>query len=254
MNESLTIPNQADVDFQATEVSRQQNVAEQFQVAYHGIAGAIHRKRTERALAVEEKMDRKDALYANLGRAMVVGTSTGTLADKPKTYFERRADRKLDKKVTANVSASVEAYRAELSFKRNQARKPTSEQQKASQLKTINKSTKQGFLTAQEARLTASEVTARPDDWTSTDYGNKLAQAKSAEKSLEKTADKLEHSKWRDLRRKRAVKRAVKTERRSEKHANQIETIKTARDDRKILKTYYKAVDNNQVMFGPEEA
>lgn len=254
MNELPQIPNRADINFEAVEVSRQQSITEQFQLAYHGVAGAIQRKRTERAVNIEEEMDRKYEVYANLGRTMISETTMNYSANKPMSFLERRADRKMDKKRVSNVNALVVAYSAELSFKRNQARNPTTESYKVSQLKAIKKSARQGELTAQEGRMATSKVNARPNDWTSETYNSKFKNADQSSRALVKSAERLEDSQWRKLRRNRSVKRATKAHTKSLEHANSLKVIKSARTDRKILKSYYKAVQNNQVVFGPEEA
>lgn len=246
-------PNIQDLNFDAQEISRREQVTEHFQLAYHGIALAIHEKRQTRAENVEQRMDRKNILYEGLGQAALGKVEYGSLEAKPQTFGERTMDARLDEKGLNQVRKSADQYRAELSLKRNQARMATTSQAKHQDIKSISKSSRQGELTAREARLAKLKVKAAPHDWTSKPHNKAKKQAEKSDKKLNRAIRQPIASRWRDLRKKRAINRAVKSDSKATFHGNKLIQLKNSSSERQALRKYYTAVENNEVMHGPEK-
>jgi len=94
------------------------------QIAYHGLAAAIHRFRLESAGSVMERMDHKNALYIDLGNQALTGkrTETPVAGSKgpgyanPRTLAEMYVDRRMDKKAVKRQRRQNYAVRAKRDF------------------------------------------------------------------------------------------------------------------------------------------
>lgn len=215
-------------------------------LAFHGIVANLATKLEDRAARRMERMEHKDALYADIGHLALHGTSesfkpsatpTGEPA-RPRTWVERLRDKRLDKKAQALEDKRREALFLEGVYKG--IRPPSGTEQKErrkthrQEIKQVKSDYKAGIITAEQLRVarTALKSTSesigdlydkyKTGELSEADFKKAVEKTKStvrerptqrkarkkyerARRKLEKKVTSMSTSRWRTMRRNRAI-------------------------------------------------
>lgn len=190
-------------------------------VAYHGLRSAVANVRMQRAEKARDRMERKAALYTELGDLAVSGSATPP-SIKPKNVFERMRAARIDKRGLELSYAETRKRRAEKIFG-PEASLPglTSGQRKLRKLGVTYAHLK-GRSSAYNARIAKTNIGAEP-----VKHGLPMHKVESKRMVKErKKLDILTDTKYYEMRRDKAAKKANKHRSNARKHGLQATVIR----------------------------
>lgn len=193
--------------------------------AYHGARAFISQKRMERAGSRMERMDHKDALYADSVESLQSSnftpteTATGQPA-KPRNLVERFVDKRIERK---DWKAGMKRAQRNLEMKqfggeRTRTMGSHSKIVDTARRHWVNQEYRNGNITAAERRSARANIDVTPFRVENPREIKLRKQQRSAERSAKWTANQPVLSRWRDMRRDRAIESIKKHHHNAQEH------------------------------------
>jgi len=203
------------------------------QAAYHDVRATIARRGMDRAGATMERMDHKDALYADIGSMVLTGELSGDIDTsgekqaaetvsgrpaKPRTLYEKFIDSRIDRKLQKKQDADILMYRKNKIFGNSHTMEGVSTKTKKDQNRKVNHLRPRGHLTAREARIEKNKINAQPMRLGQEMHNRMTKTSDKANRKLKNALDSPAAAHRRNRRREKAIERIKKYHRKAEEH------------------------------------